>query len=211
MRTYSQTKEDLFVANLFGSYKGTLLDIGANDGITLSNSRLLIENNWNAYLLEPGKVFERLKEVYTHYFKEQVHLYNFGIGICTPGGVKLPFFESGAHVPGGKDTGLVSSISREETERWRSAGVEFERSEIQIFNFKDFWDLAGNPQFDFISIDAEGMDWEILNQIDLNVVGCKVLCIEWNGDRELGKKITDYCKGFKLVERNNENLIFSKL
>lgn len=206
MRSYSQNQEDVIVLALFKGFKGTLLEIGANDGVTLSNSQLLIENGWKGYLVEPGrKVFDKLYTL--HEFNPRVKLYNFGIGICTSGGVKLPFYESAAHVPGGKDTGLVSSISREETERWRSAGVEFEQTEIQLFNFKDFWGMSGNPQFDFISIDAEGMDWEILNQIDLDAVGCKVLCVEHNSNKELYSKIINYCAGFKEISYNNENVI----
>ena len=35
---YSQNNEQNIILNYFKNYKGTLLDLGANDGITFSNS-----------------------------------------------------------------------------------------------------------------------------------------------------------------------------
>lgn len=204
MRSYSQNAEDVLVADLFGSYKGTLLDIGANDGQTLSNSKLLIDNGWKAVLFEPGAVY--LDLCLLHGNNPNVMLYKNGIGDKNE---VVKFWDSGAHVPDSKDKGLVSTFDFNETKRW--PGVEFTEYEISLITFEQFLKHYLGNTFDFISIDAEGFDWVILQQIDLEVVGCKVLCIEWNGDQELFKKFTDYCKGFRLVDRNNENLIFSKI
>lgn len=206
MRSYAQSGEDLIVQKLFGSYKGTLLSVGENDGSTFSNARLLIENGFSAHLLEPGEVCADL--IRLHKDNDKVSIHNFGIGEKTG---EVTFYESDNHVPGGTDKGLVSSTNYAETERWRKAGVNFRETTIQLLSFKDFYEIVGEPQFDYITIDAEAHDWIILQQIDLEVVGCKVLIIEWNGDHELFKKFTDYCKGFRLVDRNNENLILSKI
>jgi FkbM family methyltransferase len=56
MQHYGQNKEDLVIAEYFQRrqlMKGNLLDIGAADGLTFSNSRLLIEQGWTATLVEP--------------------------------------------------------------------------------------------------------------------------------------------------------------
>lgn len=198
MKSYSQNKEDLFVLNHFGKYKGTLLEIGANDGVTLSNSKLLIENGWKSHLVEPGIINEKLFAMYNN--NENVTIHNFAIG-NTYGRVK--FWESGCHVPNGNDSGLVSAMDYSETKRWPN--VEFIEREINVAPFSI---LEEYSPFDFISIDAEGMDWHILKQIDLQAIGCRCLCIEWNSDLELLKLFTEYCKGFKLVVKNAENLIF---
>lgn len=205
MKSYSQNQEDLFVLNYFKGFKGTLLEIGSNDGRTLSNSLLLIENGWKAHLVEPGETFTQLFEL--HKNNPLVQYYNYGIGAKEE---TVSFWQSGAHVQGGADRGLVSSANYHETERWRQAGVSFIASEIKLTTFDKFHEYAGYPQFDFISIDAEGFDWLILQQIDLEKVGCKCLCIEWNGDPELSTKFTQYCAGYKLALVNNENLIFVK-
>ena len=55
MKDYSQNGEQKIILEYFqDKYKGKVLDIGANDGITLSNSRALIEKGWDGVLIEPA-------------------------------------------------------------------------------------------------------------------------------------------------------------
>lgn len=206
MKNYSQSAEDVIVSALFKGFKGTLLEIGANDGQTLSNSKLLIENGWKAHLVEPGHTFNALTQL--HKENNKVECYNYAIGGLFA--TTMTLYESGAHVPGGSDTGLVSTLDFEETERWRRNGVQFTERKVPVKPFSHLYRDMGKPILGFISIDAEGHDWDILQQIDLDMVGCKVLCIEWNGDRDLLKKFTDYCADFRLVDVNAENLIFCR-
>lgn len=203
MKSYSQNNEDLFVLDYFKGFKGTLLEIGANDGHTLSNSLLLIENGWKAWLVEPSSAFYSLEEL--HKDNKLVHCCYFGIGEKDE---TVKFYESGAHVIGGSDKALVSSVYINETDRWKKQGVEFTEKETVLISWNRFSD--NNFILDFISIDAEGMDWQILKQIDLTAVGCKCLCIEFNGDKSLEVQFTNYCAlhGLKLAHVNNENLLF---
>lgn len=200
MKSYSQSQEDLFVLNYFGDYKGTLLSIGENDGTTLSNSKLLIENGWSAYLFEPGIVCAKLYDL--HRNNRNVRIYPFGVGEREE---KVNFWESGPHILGGNDHGLVSTTDFSETLRWPE--VKFIQREIELVPFSM---IAESGPFEFISIDAEGYDWKILQQIDLTAVGCRVLCIEWNSLPELKDLFTNYCANFgmKLAVQNGENLIF---
>lgn len=202
MRTFSQNNEDQFVLNYFGNYIGRLLDIGANDGVTFSNSKLLIEHGWEGHLLEPGSICKKLFVDYND--NENIFIYNFGIGERDE---VVKFWESGAHVPNGTDIGLVSTTDFEETKRWPD--VKFEQKAIRI---KPFSCLEQYAPFDFISIDCEGMEWKILKQIDLSIIGCSVLCIEFNGDKDKEELFTNYCSefGLGLALKNAENLIFTK-
>jgi hypothetical protein len=205
--SYSQNKEDLFVLRYFGNFKGTLLSIGENDGQTFSNANLLIQHGWGAVLCEPGETFNDLDEL--HKNRARVTSYNYAIGDTTG---KVKFWESGAHVRGGSDTGLVSTTDPAETERWRKAGVKFTEKEIYMLKWDAFYDSLERPVFEYITIDAEGADWAILQQINLTEVGCRCLVIEWNGDYDLYSKFVDYCgkDGLVLRVQNNENLIFVK-
>lgn len=208
MRSYSQNQEDLTILSYFNGKTGTLLSIGENDGSTFSNARLLIEHGFSAHLIEPGSTFQQLEAL--HKGNERVNCYNFAIGSKFVDA--MTFYESAAHVIGGADRGLVSSLDFDETERWRKSGVEFTEKQVKVVDFGKFWWLAGEPMFDFVSIDCEGYDFDILQQIDLDKVGCRAICVEWNGDFALKVKIEGYILpfGFKLIERNRENLIFVK-
>lgn len=65
MISYSQSGQDLWVNSIFkDSTNLFFLDVGANDGITDSNTYLLEKNGWNGICIEGSKVsFEKLKKV----------------------------------------------------------------------------------------------------------------------------------------------------
>lgn len=202
---HSQNKEAEVVLNYFNGKTGTVLDVGANDGITFSNSYDLLKGmEWYGVLFEPGMVYDSLWNL--HKNNEQVHTFRMGIGEREE---VVKFYQSGAHVKGGKDTGLVSTTDIKETIKWKKAGVEFKEVSIQLVPFT--WVSEKYPVFDFISLDVEGMDWQVLKQIDLTKVGCKCICIEWNSDKMAGRLFSDYITRFGLreIHRNAENLIFA--
>jgi FkbM family methyltransferase len=205
---YSQNNEDDLVLAWFGETKGTLLDIGCNDGMTFSNSKLLIDNGWSGHLLEPSFLaYKKTQDL--HKDNAKVHIYNCGIANET--GVQK-FYESGTLL-GQDDYSLVSSKNEEELKRWNGS-VKFLET-YATFSTWDKWlqnsKLKENETFDFVSIDAEGEDWNILQQIDLKKHGVKILCIEWNSLKNLNEKFTAYATGYGLYEiaRNEENILFA--
>jgi FkbM family methyltransferase len=205
---YSQNHEDDIVLKYFGDQKKCVLEIGANDGVTLSNSLLLIENGWEAHLLEPNSnVFQRLLE--KHNSNNQVYCYK--IGIADNSGMRK-FYESG-ELLGKGDHSLVSSIDKSETNRWGTS-VKFIETEASFSTWQDFLKTFNleKKEFNYISIDAEGYDWTILQQIDLTLHNCEVLCVEWNGNIMLSDLFTNYanCHGLFEIQRNAENIIFAR-
>ena len=179
-KMHSQNHEDDLILNhwtsKYGNAKGTLLDIGANDGITLSNSLLLIKQGWSAHLFEPSKsTFSKLQNV--HNGNENVNCYNCGLSSET--GSKI-FYESGTLFNEG-DIDLVSTTQQSEFNKWNGR-VTFTESVAFFYTWQDWLNYGklGDEKFDFISIDAEGEDWSILSQIDLTKHECKILCVEWN-------------------------------
>ena len=95
---YSQNDEDVQVLNYFGNFKGTLLDLGANDGITLSNSRKLMEQGWQGVLVEASPItYKKLDHVYRN--NHRATCINKGIG--TQQG-KFEFHDSGSHLGEGQ-------------------------------------------------------------------------------------------------------------
>ena len=100
---YSQNNEQEIILNLFKGRTGTFLDIGANDGITLSNTYALSLQGWKGLLVEASpKAYERLVKTYEG---KDAELQNVAIGgrDCD-----LSFHESG-ELLGKGDVGLVSS------------------------------------------------------------------------------------------------------
>ena len=82
---YSQNFEDQIIADYFDRIsllKGTVVDIGANDGKQFSNSLYFIENGWNAHLFEPSsQAFKLLSQLHDN--NPNVKKYNAGISDTT--------------------------------------------------------------------------------------------------------------------------------
>lgn len=207
---YGQNKEDEIIHQLITSkygndFKGSFLDLGANDGITLSNSRFFIENGWNGILVEAGKL--PYQKLMTTILPNTIAI-NCAIG--NQNGL-LSFYES-TNLLNADDVGLVSSLVADETQRWRKAGVRYVEYKVECFTWDSFRDKfhLKSQNYDIISIDIEGMDYDVLIQMNLEELECKVLCIEFNGNEM--QKYVDYASkyGMTLVHQNPENLIFLK-
>jgi FkbM family methyltransferase len=198
---YAQNNEDEIVSRYFGGFKGTLLDIGANDGITLSNSRYLIERGWRGALVEPSPVtFQKLYNLYRGV--DRVWLFNAAIADRI--GIE-PFHEMGAHLGKG-DTALLSTLIPKEKERW--PGTEFKEITVETATIQSMLVTSPYKKFDFISIDAEGFDLFIMGEINFDAMECRCLCVEFNGkDQDKFDSVAQRF-GFRLYHKNSENLIY---
>lgn len=208
---YSQNNEDEIIFDYFKvmypENEGirTMIDIGANDGKTFSNSLLFVENEWKCTLIEPSKrAFKLLHELHSN--KPNVILHNFGFAMFN--GTQT-FYESGAYRDG-DDVALYSSLNEEEIQKWKH-DVPFVEVYADFLTWFDFR-RKNHDKYDLISIDCEGFDLTLLHQMDLNQLGCKCLCIEWNSIESVKENIVDYCTafGFTLLYKNPENLILTK-
>lgn len=199
---YSQNCEQEIILEYLRGKVGTFLDLGANDGITLSNTRALAEIGWSGVLIEASpKAFKRLQANYPDLTK--YHLYNFAIGSFN--GI-VEFNESGSLL-GNNDVALVSTLNESEMNRFKKV-VYYEKVEAKCLTWETF--IAGCPvkHFDFVSIDIEGNELEVLPFMDLSKT--YLICIEWNGRHDLKAEYEKYLKEFTLIHTNGENLIYGR-
>lgn len=204
MKDYSQNGEQRIILEYFGNSRGTFMDCGANDGALLSNSRALALLGWSGVCIEPAPVaFAKLQALYAD--RPDVRCIN--AAITTQDG-PIDFYDSGTHLHKG-DTSLLSTTRPEELARWKRSGEQFTKTTVRGITFSGLlMQLPWPVVFDFISIDAEGADYDILRQIDLRAVGCRLLCVETNGKEN--QKFIDYCAGhgMRLHRSVSENLLF---
>lgn len=208
-----QNQEDQIVAEYFGQYVGNLLSVGENNGIDLSNCRALIENGWKGILVEPSpKAFLSL---FTLYY-ENPKVWCFNAAIADYNG-KSVFYESGEHLGMG-DVALLSTLNKNELKRWKGTTNTFEETEVLVWDFNELQNnvrhhsCGKSDKYDFINLDAEGFDLIILKQMDLTLLGCKVICVEHNSNGAVLSEIIEYCGLFGLKNRigyNGENIILA--
>lgn len=200
---YSQNEEEKHILNYFADHKGTFLSIGENDGETLSNVRALALKGWCGVMVEPSpKVFHKLKSLYEQ-TQGCFYTYNCAIGINNG---KAILNDSGELLKKG-DRALVSTLVPDEMKRFEKV-LAYDPVEVKVFRWKTFHNRLTLKQFDFVSIDAEGLDGDILEQMDVSDIKC--LCIEWNGVQELKKRFDAKMEGFRIIYTSGENLIYAR-
>lgn len=201
---YSQNMEEFFILHYFSHYVGTFLDVGANDGITLSNTRQLALNNWNGLLIEPSpRAFAQLSDLYA-IDAPRIEVLEAALHTSDE---ELILNESGAHLNNG-DVGLLSTVNNESLRKWAST-TDFKEIPIYGFTLKSILETSNYQTFDFISLDVEGQELELLPQFDFHKLKTKMACIEWNGANWDAFNTIFMRYGFELIHQNNENLIFA--
>src|SRR5688572_8466721 len=199
---FSQSSEEQYILEYFGDKIGTFLDLGANDGVTFSNTRALALKNWRGVLVEPSpKAYERLKNLYDGH----KGIYTYPFAITDKNGNKA-LEESGA-LCSAADVGLVSTFHQHEKARFQRT-VKYEAIEVKAFKWKTFLNRLRIKEFDMISMDVEGDELNILPDMDLTKT--RLICIEWNSKPELKKEYDYYLKDFKVIYTSAENLIYAR-
>lgn len=190
---HSQNDEEPQILAYFGGYVGRFLDLGANDGQTLSNSRALVLRGWEGVLVEPSPVaFGKLSSLYPSSQK----LLNCAVGESSG---EVEFFEN-------PDT-LVSTAIVGEMDRWGRG--TFSKTKVKMVSVGELMQMCPSP-FDFVSIDCEGLDVPILRGLVPFCQDTRLFCVEHNSVSERKAEILSLLPGYKVLLENAENFLLAK-
>jgi len=164
--SYSQFGEDLILENIFRDRKkGFFIDVGCNRPIEGNNTFKLYLNGWNGINIDGNK---KLIDSFDKLRKKDINI----CAVISDSKEKLNFYIS--------DDDRVSTVS-EDFKEWikdnrsynesitvipRSLNEIIEEQKKQIHNI------------DFLNIDVEGHDFEVLQSIDLKKYRPEIICIE---------------------------------
>jgi FkbM family methyltransferase len=163
MKSYSQYYQDFFIDILFAKkQKGTFLDIGAHDGVSLSNTYLFEKHrNWNGICIEPNpSVFEKL-QVNRNCVVKNCCISNKEGNIIFRKVNGYPEMLSG--ILDFFDEKHIERINREITLHDGSSYVDIE---VKSENINRILDENHIYEIDYCSIDTEGAEFEIVKSID---------------------------------------------
>lgn len=199
--SYSQCGEDLLVQYIFtlrGIKKPTYLDIGANDPFTLSNTALFYKKGCRGINIEANP---KLAKQFKLFRKKDVNL-NVGIAESE---CDLDFYIM-------KDNTL-STFSKSECEQMVKCGKELDSvQKVHLTTVSTIIHQYHNGIFpDFLSLDVEGMDLNILQSINFSQSRPKVICVEAaeyspQGAGERKTTLIDYLLGKNYYEYASTNL-----
>jgi len=193
---YCQYDEEVFLFNYFGNKKGFLVDIGAADGMRNSNSRKLIENGWKGLLVEPGEVnFKKITDLYK--LDNNIILENCGCSFESKEVIFYHDYNDDAH--------QISTFSLEQ----KNICLEiyyctFLEKNVNLIKTSELFKKHCITKIDFMSIDTESYDENVLKGINFDEVEIELICIE--RDSNILTK-----SGYKKIHTNNGNIFYQKI
>jgi len=160
-KSYSQKQEDLIIDKLLSHKKnGFYVDIGTSDPNRFNNTKRFYLKGWHGINIEPNpRIFERIKE-------DRKKDINLNIGIGDNEG-KMNFF---IFFP---DT--LSTFSEEEAKNYIKQGFRIIKEVRKLV--KVFEEYA-EETMDFLSIDTEGCDLDVLKSNNWERYRPKLICVE---------------------------------
>jgi len=180
--SFSQSGEDLIVEYIFKSLKQkelSYLDIGAHNPFKFSNTAKFYIKGFRGVCIEPDP------ELYKEFIKLRPKDNCLNIGIANEKKI-LEFYKISAST--------LNTFSQESALDYEKKGYKVvKKLNIQVDTINNILQKYFEDRTpDFISIDVEGLDNEIVYSMDFKKFYPKVLCVETLTFEEKGKGIKDH-------------------
>ncbi|MEE1946808.1 FkbM family methyltransferase [Pedobacter sp. KR3-3] len=174
-RSYSQDGEDMILKALFEqkkNYKGFFVDVGAHHPVRFSNTQYFYKRGWRGINIEPTP--DAIK-AFRLFRKRDINL-NIGIGE-TRGELKFYCFNEPA----------LNSFSKEVSMRVDAESNKYKIIkvlDIPVLPLAEVFDqyLPKGQTIDFLSIDVEGLDFQVLLSNNWELYKPSVILVEENVD-----------------------------
>ena len=162
--SYAQNYEDILLGRVLPMSEGFYLDVGANHPVFHSVTKLFSERGWRGINIEPTPSLHRLLEV------DRPRDINLNVGIGAADG-NLTFYEA---------TSLHgwSTFRPDLADHYRNQGVPISTRSVPVTTLAKVCDQHVDRTIDFLKIDAEGFEREVLLGADFSRWRPRVVLIE---------------------------------
>ena len=184
--------------------KGTYLDVGCFHPTKFNNTNMLYRSGWSGINIDLNPL--------------TIDLFNFirprDINVCAALSNKNKKTKLFYH----HDLSSQNTLNKNHV-KWMEGNFRLKDLTTKIIKtqkLKDILNKFSIKKIDFINIDIEGNEYEVISSINLNKYKTKVICIEMLEYNKIQKnnkiKIIKHLKrkGFKKVNKIRENYIFKK-
>ncbi len=206
---YSQNNEQQIIADFFTAhppkYGKRLLDVGAWDGVHLSNSRALVEAQWAAVLVEAAAgPFVRLMDACRGFNNTRL-VQAFIVGSATP--VSMSRLVTMQHTQD-----AVSTADPTVHAAWKDAIKDYFPIMVPVVRVTELLDAFGGP-FDLITLDTEGETFAIFCDILAMTEASCIVVEHAAGGVTYAEQMRGLAAahGYTEIGFNGENLIFAKV
>jgi len=196
--SYSQKGEDLIIEKYIGSKKrGYYVDVGAHNPHKYNNTKRFYEKGWKGINIEPNPL------LYKKFVEQRKRDINLNIGIGEKSGV-ADFYEL--------QPDSLSTFSKKEMASKVELGYVLQKKyKIKVVSLKNILNKISNQKIDFISVDTEGLDLEVLKSNDWIRYRPTLVCVETaDFTQEISGKNNNKKKQINnLMQANNYKELYS--
>lgn len=173
IRTYAQYGEDVLIYGIFktlGIETPRYIDIGTHHATNLSNTYFFYTRGSNGVCIEPSPVLA--KKIKSARPRDIVR----AVGVGAVSQPPMPYYILTAQT--------MNTFSKKDAEQTITAPQMYGHQKIEssilvpVVGINDILKEYADTYTDFVSIDTEGMDEEIIRAIDFTTYRPTVLCIE---------------------------------
>jgi FkbM family methyltransferase len=165
MLTYAQNFEDVILERLFKEVdKGFYVDVGAWDPTLHSVTRHFYDRGWSGVNIEPIEPRIRIFEA------ERERDINLPRAIGPQRGV-MKFYQA-------EEESYLSTLNAEVAAEMRERGLAIQEHRIEVATLDDIFDQYCSRTVEFLKIDVEGFEGEVLKSLDLRRHRPRALVIE---------------------------------
>lgn len=167
-KSYSQCGEDMIIRHIFNFLDishPSYLDIGAHHPFMNSNTAHFYLTGSKGVLVEP----DPLNCMYLRKYKKN--------DVCIEAGISEKEGEMDYYV---FNSSTLNTFSEEAATRYQKTGIILKKKlRIKVLTPTSIFEQHFKEKVpDFISLDVEGLEWQILNAMRLDFYAPKVICIE---------------------------------
>lgn len=210
-RSFSQTGEDVIILSLvkaLGLKNFSWIDIGAHHPMYFSNTALFYRKGYRGINVEADP------KLINEFYRKRPKDVNLNVLVNDKPGT-IPFYIM--------DVPTLNTLSEEKAHEMELMGHKIiEKKELKAMTISEIIDKYNNGVFpDFLTLDVEGCDLEILKTIDWTKTTPKIICVEsvpysidtqdnfeYMRNNEMTKFILD--KGYYIAAYTSINTIFMK-
>jgi len=206
----SQYNQDKFLEeSVFKGYKkGVYMDVGAHDGISINNTLYFEENNgWTGINIEP------IKSVFDKLMANRPNAININCAVCNTDGETDFLCNKG-------ETEMISGIRATFDPRHihrlardnRRFRAKTKTIKVPTKRMETILDECGITHINYLSVDVEGAEFEVIKSINFEKVFIDVIDFENNYD-DVSEPIINYLMvlGYKIIFRGSDIIMINQL
>ena len=164
-KSYSMDGEDLEIVKYFENLNnGFYVDVGCYHPVEVNNTYLLYKKNWKGINIDPNKFSIELFN-----FLRPDDL-NYNLAISNKGGQGEFYYQKKLSKLSTLKKAIAKGVFQE----------NFKTKKITTSRLSDLIDKTKfkNKKIDFLNVDAEGSDLDVLKSLNFNIYRPKLICVE---------------------------------